>query len=114
MRLPEVLAADFAVPTCLHFGSHLFAEQKDTEQPYVQAYPEGALAYFNSGEAAGASQPRKHLQILPASLDGQPTAPLTFQETILSAAEQACVKPKEAIPLHQLPFQSFGATLPKQ
>lgn len=80
----------------------------------VQAYPEGAIAYYNSGEDAGASQPRKHLQILPASLDGHSTAPLPFESVIQAEFRESGATFKEALALHQLPFQSFGAVLPER
>ncbi|EIE27830.1 hypothetical protein COCSUDRAFT_83450, partial [Coccomyxa subellipsoidea C-169] len=34
----------------------------------MQAYPNGALAYFNCGPESGASQPHKHTQIVPLPL----------------------------------------------
>ncbi len=80
----------------------------------MQVYPEGAIAYYNSGEEAGASQPRKHLQILPKRLQGEATAPLTFKKAIHDAFRESGSTHKEAIALHQLPFQSFGSILPER
>lgn len=85
----------------------------DKNWPWVarsQAYPEGALAYFNSGKEAGASQPRKHLQILPSRLDGTRTAPLPLREIATEAVQHS--DPLEAVELRKLPFQCFAAMLP--
>ena len=81
-------------------------------QDMLQAYPEGAIAYYNSAAEAGASQPRKHLQLLPASLEGKPTAPLPFGCVIKAASKESGAAYMEAVSLRQLPFQSFGTTLP--
>jgi Ap4A phosphorylase N-terminal domain/ATP adenylyltransferase C-terminal domain len=47
----------------------------------VQAYPNGGLAYFNRGPVSGASQPHKHLQVVPlplsdAAAESIPMAPI--------------------------------------
>ena len=82
--------------------------------PAVQAYPDGAIAYFNSGKDAGASQPRKHLQILPQKLDGNRTAPLPLRDLAVNAAEQSGVSPLQPFELRELPFQCYATLLPQR
>ena len=79
----------------------------------LQAYPEGAIAYFNSGKEAGASQPRKHLQILPQKLDGSTTAPLPFGDIALEVASQQGSPPLVPLELRTLPFECHAAILPE-
>ena len=78
----------------------------------LQAYPDGAMAYFNSGKDAGASQPRKHLQILPSRLDGARTAPLPLRDLAVEAATQSDIEPLSAFQLRAVPFQCLAALLP--
>lgn len=72
------------------------------------------MVYFNSGEEAGASQPRKHLQILPIALGGQSTATLPLGRIADEAFQETGRNPLQAVYLDKLPFQSFAALLPKQ
>lgn len=55
----------------------------------MQAYPHGALAYFNCGPLSGASQPHKHVQLVPLPLDACSTAAIPTAAIIEAALEQA-------------------------
>ena len=92
----------------------------------LDAYPgAGGLAYFNRGPGSGASQPHKHLQVVPLPLDGiekgggaqtgfdgapSTTARAPFEGSVLEATVQAALY--EPVPLRSLPFRAWGARLP--
>lgn len=77
--------------------------------PQTQAAPSpGALAFFNSGPDAGASQPHRHFQVVPLPLvpgtgPGPPMA-----GPVLRALGDG---PGEARPMPTLPFRSWAARL---
>ena len=52
----------------------------------MQVYPDGALAYYNRGPLSGASQPHKHLQVVPQPQLPGNGAPHTPVEPIIRAA----------------------------
>lgn len=94
--------------------SGLTLEDWESTLATMQAYPDGALAYFNSDAAAGASQPRKHLQVLPTQWGGFCTVPLPFQGAVEAAWEEAGRPHLQALALRRLPFQSFATMLPER
>ncbi|CAK0784806.1 hypothetical protein CVIRNUC_008010 [Coccomyxa viridis] len=78
----------------------------------MQAFPKGALAYFNCGGEAGASQPHKHTQIVPLPLaDSSSCAGSPFEGTVLEACQQAGAQEARAVPLRSLPYQCYAAVL---
>ncbi|CAL8462928.1 g2462 [Coccomyxa elongata] len=77
----------------------------------MQAFPHGALAYFNCGPESGASQPHKHTQIVPLPLAEGAGPELPFQGIIEDAKLKERTT-KHVIPLHSLPFQSYACLLP--
>lgn len=76
---------------------------------YVQAMPQGALAYFNCGPVSGASQPHKHLQVIPLPLiPSAPTATPFWPNTATALASAPSWK-EGIMQLSSLPFLSFIA-----
>ena len=79
-----------------------------------QAPPNGALAFYNCGPLSGASQPHKHVQLLPLPIwEAAPageTGATTFTRHILAATANSV--PWAAEELRSLPFASFAARLP--
>ena len=88
---------------------------------HAQAFPRGALAYFNCGRDSGASQPHKHTQIVPLPLagggsDGQQLREEEvppFQRVVEAAAQEEGCEDGAAVALESLPFQSYAALLPQ-
>jgi ATP adenylyltransferase len=82
----------------------------------LQAFPRGALAYFNCGPDSGASQPHKHTQVVPLPLaegcSSASSAALPFQHVIEAAAREQGTAAGALVPLRQLPFQSYATLLP--
>lgn len=78
----------------------------------VQAFPSGALAFYNSGPASGASQPHKHVQVVPLPLGEDSSNRLPFAAVIQEAYQAAHAAPLAAFPLGDLPFQCWAAVLP--
>ncbi len=77
-----------------------------------QAFPKGALAYFNCGEAAGASQPHKHMQIVPLPLaEGSSCAGCPFESTLREACAQSGAQGMRPFPVRSLPYESYAAVL---
>ena len=77
-----------------------------------QAYPSGALAYFNGGPESGASQPHKHVQVVPLPLGGGGSQELPFEAAATAAAREAGSIPLEAAEMRNMPFQSYCTLLP--
>jgi ATP adenylyltransferase/5',5'''-P-1,P-4-tetraphosphate phosphorylase II len=83
----------------------------------MQAYPHGALAYYNRGPLSGASQPHKHIQLVPLPLDvcspaAIPTAAII--ETALEKANQGRVEGSTGaavVEVRELPFQAFASRI---
>lgn len=74
----------------------------------MQAFPDGALAYFNCGPVSGASQPHKHVQVVPLPLaDGCPEPIPTA--TIIERALADYDGEEPVVPVRQLPFQAFAS-----
>lgn len=78
----------------------------------LQAFPSGALAFYNSGPASGASQPHKHVQVVPLPLGEDSSNRLPFAAVIQEAYQAAHAAPLAAFPLGDLPFQCWAAVLP--
>eukprot|EP00887_Chlorella_sp_A99_P007671 scaffold20.g7671.t1 len=78
----------------------------------------GALAFYNCGPLSGASQPHKHVQVVPLPLDGGGASSSSsgggadppFAGVV--AAATAGSPPLESVELRALPFASFAARLP--
>ena len=79
---------------------------------HAQAMPSRGLAFFNCGPQSGASQPHKHIQIVPQPLGDDSSNPLPFGPVIRESLEASPAPPCTAVPLRQLPFTSFCARLP--
>ena len=59
---------------------------------FVQAMPEGGVAFYNSGEVAGASQPHKHLQVgLPVLFACRPACYLSRMLTMAMSFHTCCL-----------------------
>ena len=79
---------------------------------HEQAFPNGALAYFNCGGEAGASQPHKHTQIVPLPLaESSGCTGSPFEGAVLEACQQAGAQQARAVPLRSLPYQCYAAVL---
>ena len=81
----------------------------------MQAFPSGALAFYNSGEASGASQPHKHVQVVPLPLgDSEAESQrLPFGPVIRQAwRESGGAFPDRPVPIKGLPFQNWCCVLP--
>lgn len=77
----------------------------------------GGVLYFNRGPLSGASQPHKHLQVVPLPLhdgdvvDGdEQTCWAPFERAALAAVEG--VPPLTVAPVRSLPVQAFAAAMP--
>ena len=93
----------------------LTAADFDATWKVIQAMPQGGLAYFNCGPESGASQPHKHVQVVPLPL--VPDAPAAgdppFLPAIAAAAAAAAAgvaSPSDGIvELRALPCVGFLA-----
>ena len=85
---------------------------------HAQAFPHGALTYFNCGPDSGASQPHKHTQVVPLPLAGdcsdEQQQQVPFQRVIEAAAREEGCAEGAAVALRSLPFQSYAALLPQR
>lgn len=84
----------------------------------LQAMPEGGICYFNCGPDSGASQPHKHLQIVPLPLATGRDAATPFCRLLdeaCSAAsglmDSAATLPR-AVEVRLLPFRSYATRVP--
>lgn len=78
----------------------------------LQAFPNGALAYFNCGEEAGASQPHKHTQIVPLPLgEGSSSTGTPFESVLREAHSQSGAQEMQSFPVCSLPYESYAAVL---
>ena len=77
----------------------------------------GGLAFFNRGPLSGASQPHKHVQVVPLPLDGEggsdadPAALAPFEPTALAAVAGAPAL--AVVPVRSLPFRAYAAAMPE-
>lgn len=86
----------------------------------MQSMPHGGLAFYNCGPASGASQPHKHLQIVPLPLDdshregaGSSSSSGIRRPPIWPAVLEAAAGAQAGQPveLRNIPFAAFAATL---
>ena len=77
----------------------------------AQAFPLGALAFFNSGKVSGASQAHKHIQVVPLPLGDDASHRLPFEPVVRQACQDGNAEPSAATALHGLPFQSWCCML---
>lgn len=92
--------------------------------------PHGGLAFYNCGPVSGASQPHKHVQVVPLPLDdtecgsssGSGSNASSSQDglarppiwqAVAAAAAAAGVQPRQPFELRNLPYAAFAATLPQ-
>jgi len=74
----------------------------------LRAMPSGGVAFFNCGEHSGASQPHKHLQVVPLPfMPGQPPQ-VPFAEILSDATSGS---EAAAVPVRQLPWCSYAARI---
>lgn len=83
--------------------------------------PRGGLAFYNCGPVSGASQPHKHVQIVPLPLDDSANSssnnnnnkarPPIWPAVAAATAGASLGQPVE---LHSMPFVAFAATLAPQ
>lgn len=80
--------------------------------------PNGGMAFYNCGPVSGASQPHKHVQLVPLPLDsGAAAAPAVGADPgppIWAAIEPSLQgkQPGEVVELCSLPFAAFAVALP--
>lgn len=95
----------------------------------VQAMPHGGLAFYNCGPVSGASQPHKHVQVVPLPLDDREgsssgsgsnasgsqdgLARPPIWQAVAAAAAAAGAQPGQPFELRNLPYTAFAATLPQ-
>lgn len=72
----------------------------------MQAFPKGALAYFNCGPESGASQPHKHIQIVPLPLADEALQP-PFDDILDRTWQEVACKDEQPCSVHQLPYQNY-------
>ncbi len=78
----------------------------------LQAFPHGALAYFNCGEEAGASQPHKHTQIVPLPLaEGSACKGTPFEGVLRDSQAHASAQEMQPFPVRSLPYECHAAAL---
>ncbi|PSC73596.1 ATP adenylyltransferase [Micractinium conductrix] len=95
----------------------------------MQCMPRGGLAFYNCGPASGASQPHKHVQVVPLPLDGTPSgssadgsssgadgsshAAGAAKPPIWAAVAPVLqgAPPGQPVELRSLPFAAFAAAL---
>lgn len=69
--------------------------------------PQGGLAYYNSGPISGASQPHKHMQIVPLPLaEGHP--PVVPLWTLIAPDDDG----SDEVDIHSFPCVAFGSRIP--
>ena len=92
-------------------GTALEAADFEAVWQVLQAAPEpGALAFYNSGPAAGASQPHRHFQAVPLPIvAGFPPGPPLHPA---SACDWDNAADGVVLPLRGFPFKSWAAKLP--
>ena len=83
--------------------------------------PLGGLAFYNCGPVSGASQPHKHVQVVPLPLDGTDggdgssaaSSSGGAQAPIFAAVAAAAgsLPPDQPVELRNLPYAAFAATL---
>lgn len=83
----------------------------------VQSMPEGGMAFYNCGPESGASQPHKHVQVVPLPLGGP--APAGSTHSVAGPPIWAAMAPSlegaapgEVVDLTALPFAAFAVKLP--
>ena len=110
--------------------AHLHAWTASPLAPLApQAMPRGGLAFYNCGPVSGASQPHKHVQVVPLPLDDpegsgsdgisgaatsdqQGLARPPIWQAVAAAAAAAGAQPGQPFEMRNLPYAAFAATLP--
>lgn len=78
----------------------------------VQAIPQGALAYFNCGPESGASQPHKHIQVVPLPLADDPAViPSPLSQMMDRAWRDSQLCEGAVASVHDLPYQNYFSKL---
>jgi len=73
----------------------------------LHSMPQGGLAYYNSGPISGASQPHKHMQIVPLPLaEGYP--PVVPLWTLIEPDDDGT----DEVDIHSFPCVAFGSRIP--
>ncbi|KAK9806958.1 hypothetical protein WJX72_008674 [[Myrmecia] bisecta] len=78
----------------------------------LQSMPQGGMAYYNCGSDSGASQPHKHLQIVPLPFEEGGSADPPFGQLVEEAWTAAQGSGLQAVAMRQLPFRSYCTLLP--
>lgn len=73
----------------------------------LHAMQPGGLAFFNAGPLSGASQPHKHVQVVPLPLADGPDAAAPIGATVRAA----CGNSTEVVALRTLPCQAYACML---
>ncbi len=108
------------IPPCVHMMERMMERilcqgvmlSPDVSIPALQAFPHGALAYFNCGEEAGASQPHKHTQIVPLPLaEGSACTGTPFEGVLRDAQAHAGAQEMQPFLVRSLPYECHAADL---
>lgn len=76
----------------------------------LQAYPSGALAYYNCGPTSGASQPHKHVQVVPLPLHGDVPDAVPMS-AIVEPALDASTDAEAVVEVRTLPFRAYACRI---
>lgn len=91
-----------------HQTDPLTAADFEATLQLLRAMPEGGIAYFNSGPESGASQPHKHIQVVPLPLLEGLRARLPLHHILAAATSETNGGIAE---VRQLPYQCLAARL---
>ena len=78
----------------------------------AQAYPHGALAYYNCGPLSGASQPHKHVQVVPLPLHSDSPRAVPMSAAIEPALDGSQGS-GAVVAVTSLPFQAYACRIPE-
>jgi sulfate adenylyltransferase (ADP) / ATP adenylyltransferase len=71
----------------------------------------GGLAYYNCGPSSGASQPHKHVQVVPLPLAEGLHHLTPMSDTIKNSHEAQASSEGECFELRSFPFRSYASLL---
>ncbi|KAL0038020.1 hypothetical protein WJX79_009782 [Trebouxia sp. C0005] len=95
-----------------HQTDALDLEDLEATWQVIQAVPEGALAYFNCGPESGASQPHKHIQVVPLPLADDPAViPSPLSQMMDRAWRDSQLHEGATASVHDLPYQNYFSKL---
>lgn len=75
--------------------------------------PGGGLAYYNCGPSSGASQPHKHVQVVPLPLAEKLDQPVPLFAAMSNTQEAQKAATGAVFEIKSFPFRSYGSCLPQ-